>query len=53
MLMKRYKNLPPFADAAPSLASLKSGGHFLAPFSNGETEAIRGLLEKCAIVITA
>lgn len=45
MLMERYRNLPPFPDAAPGLASLKSGGHFLAAFSNGQTEAVRGVLE--------
>jgi 2-haloacid dehalogenase len=50
MLMERYKNLPPFADAAPGLASLKRGGHFIAAFSNGEAEEVRGLLEKAQLL---
>jgi 2-haloacid dehalogenase len=50
MLMERYKNLPPFPDAAPGLASLKRGGHFLAAFSNGEAEAVRGVLENAELL---
>jgi 2-haloacid dehalogenase len=45
VLMQQYKKLPPFAEAAPGLASLKSGGHLLAAFSNGEAEEVRGVLE--------
>jgi 2-haloacid dehalogenase len=50
MLMEHYRNLPPFPDAAPALASIKTGGHFLAAFSNGETEVVRGVLEKAGLL---
>jgi len=50
MLMQQYKNLPPFPDAAPGLTSIKSGGHFLAAFSNGEAEVVRGVLENAKLV---
>ncbi len=50
MLMERYRNLPPFPDAAPGLASMKRGGHFLAAFSNGEAEAVRGVLENAQLL---
>jgi 2-haloacid dehalogenase len=43
-LMERYKNLPPFADAAPGLESLKRNGHCVVAFSNGDAAAIRQVL---------
>jgi 2-haloacid dehalogenase len=43
-LMERYKNLPPFADAAPGLESLKKNGHCVVAFSNGEAAALRQVL---------
>lgn len=50
MLIERYKSLPPFPDAAPGLASIKRGGHFLAAFSNGEAEAVRPVLENAGLL---
>jgi 2-haloacid dehalogenase len=50
MLMDRYKNLPPFPNAAPGLASIKRGGHFLAAFSNGEAEAVQCVLENAELL---
>jgi 2-haloacid dehalogenase len=49
-LMELYRNLPPFADAASGLASIKRGGHYLAAFSNGEAEAIREVLENAGLL---
>jgi len=48
-LMRQYRKLPPFADAAPGLAALKSGGHPLAAFSNGESNVIPGVLENAQL----
>ena len=49
-LMQQYKKLPPFPEAAAGLTSLKSGGHFLAAFSNGEAEVVRGVLENAKLL---
>ena len=49
-LMERYRNLPPFPDAAPGLASIKDGGRYLAAFSNGEAEAVREVLENAGLL---
>jgi 2-haloacid dehalogenase len=49
-LIEHYKDLPPFPDAAPGLASIKTDGHFLAAFSNGEAEVIRTVLEKAGLL---
>jgi 2-haloacid dehalogenase len=49
-LMQHYKNLPPFPEAAVSLTSLKSGGHVLVAFSNGEAEVVRGILENAKLL---
>jgi len=46
-LMQRYKELPPFPEAALGLSSLRNRGYLLAALSNGEAEVIRGVLE-CA-----
>jgi len=50
LLMERYKNLPSFPDAAPGLAAIKSDRHFLAAFSNGEAEAVRGVLQNAGLL---
>jgi 2-haloacid dehalogenase len=50
LLMKHYKKLPAFPDVAPSLTSLKSSGHFLAAFSNGEAEVLREVLENAGLL---
>jgi 2-haloacid dehalogenase len=50
MLMQHYKNLPPFPDALPGLTSLKSDGHLLAAFSNGEAEVVREVLEHAKVL---
>jgi 2-haloacid dehalogenase len=50
MLMECYKDLPAFADAAPGLASIKSSGHSLAAFSNGEADAIRRVLKNAELL---
>ena len=50
VLMQQYKKLPPFPEAAPGLASLKSVGHLLAAFSNGEAEVVRGVLENAKTI---
>jgi 2-haloacid dehalogenase len=49
-LMQRYKNLPPFPDAALGLTALKSAGHYLAAFSNGEADVVRSLLENTKLL---
>jgi 2-haloacid dehalogenase len=49
-LMQHYKNLPPFPEAAVSLTSLKSGGHVLVAFSNGEAEVVRDILENAKLL---
>jgi 2-haloacid dehalogenase len=49
-LMQRYKTLPPFPEAASGLASLRNGGHFLAAFSNGEADVVRGVLESANLL---
>lgn len=43
-LMDHYKNLPPFADAAPGLESLKSNGYCVVALSNGEASGLRQVL---------
>jgi 2-haloacid dehalogenase len=50
MLVEHYKHLPAFPDAARGLASIKSAGHYLAAFSNGEAETIRGLLKNAQLL---
>jgi 2-haloacid dehalogenase len=50
MLMERYTKLPAFRDSASGLASIKSSGHLLAAFSNGEAEAIRRVLENTELL---
>jgi 2-haloacid dehalogenase len=46
----KFSNLPLFPDAAPGLASAKRGGHFLAAFSNGEAEAVRGVRQNADLL---
>ena len=48
--MDRYKNLPPFPDAAPGLGSLKERGYLLAAFSNGEVDAVREVLQRAELL---
>jgi FMN phosphatase YigB (HAD superfamily) len=43
--MQQYNKLPRFPEPAYGLASLKSGGHMLAAFSNGEAEVVRRMLD--------
>jgi 2-haloacid dehalogenase len=50
MLTERYNHLPAFPDAASGLASIRSGGHYLAAFSNGEAEVVRGVLENAQLL---
>jgi 2-haloacid dehalogenase len=50
MLVERYKDLPPFPDAARGLASIKRAGHLLAAFSNGEAEVVRTVLENAKLL---
>ena len=50
VLIERYKYLPPFPEATRGLASVKAAGHFPAAFSNGEAEAVRGLLENAGLL---
>jgi FMN phosphatase YigB (HAD superfamily) len=47
----KFSNLPPFPDAAPGLAFARRGGHFLAAFSNGEEEAVRGVLQNADLLL--
>lgn len=49
-LMERYKNLPPFRDAAPGLESVKSSGYCVAAFSNGEAAVLREVLERAELL---
>jgi len=49
-LMERYKDLPPFADAAPGLESLKRNGHWVVALSNGETAALRQVLQSARLL---
>jgi 2-haloacid dehalogenase len=50
LLMQRYRELPPFPEVIAGLTSLKGRGHFLAAFSNGETEEVRRLLEHAKLL---
>ncbi len=49
-LIGRYNHLPAFPDAARGLTSIKSAGHFLAAFSNGETNAVRSVLANAGLL---
>jgi 2-haloacid dehalogenase len=49
-LLHQYRTLPAFPEVAAGLASLKTAGHSLAAFSNGETEIVRSLLEKAKLL---
>lgn len=49
-LLHQYANLPRFPEVLAGLASLKAAGHFLAAFSNGEAEVVRGLLENAKLL---
>ena len=48
-LLETYKTLPAFADVTESLIELKNSGHRLYAFSNGNKEAVEGLLEAANI----
>jgi 2-haloacid dehalogenase len=50
MLMDCYNRLPAFPDTASGLASIKSNGHRLAVFSNGEATAVRRVLENAQLL---
>ncbi|WP_018138967.1 MULTISPECIES: haloacid dehalogenase type II [unclassified Thioalkalivibrio] len=43
-LLRRYRELPAFADAGPALDELRAEGHRLFAFSNGTAETVIGLL---------
>ncbi len=43
-LLRRYRQLPAFADAVPALDELRADGHRLFAFSNGTAETVSGLL---------
>jgi len=49
-LMERYQHLPPFSDAATGLTSIRRAGHLSAAFSNGETDAVRGVLKSADLL---
>ncbi len=42
-LIEGYQNLRLFPDVVPGLEKLRSGGHFLAAFSNGVEQTVRTL----------
>lgn len=48
-LLEIYKSLPAFPDVTASLVDLKACGHQLYAFSNGNKEAVEGLLESANI----
>lgn len=48
-LLEIYKTLPAFDDVAESLIELKNSGHKLYAFSNGNKEAVEGLLDAANI----
>lgn len=43
-LFAKTRELPPFPDAAPALATLRAGGHALMAFSNGLEATVRAVL---------
>lgn len=49
-LLRHYRQLPPFADAAAGLASLKQAGCLLAAFSNGEAHVVRDVLDNAGLL---
>jgi 2-haloacid dehalogenase len=50
ILIEHYRSLPPFPDAAPGLAAVKSDGSFLAAFSNGEAGVVRDVLQHAELL---
>ena len=48
-LLRRYRHLPAFADAAPALDALRADGHWLFAFSNGTAETVGGLLRHAGL----
>ena len=50
MLMDTYRVLPAFGDVAEALKQLDKPAYRLYAFSNGQTEAVRGLLEHAGIL---
>jgi 2-haloacid dehalogenase len=48
-LLRRYQELPAFADAGPALDALRADGHRLFAFSNGTAETVSGLLRNAGL----
>ncbi|WP_026333011.1 haloacid dehalogenase type II [Thioalkalivibrio sp. ALRh] len=48
-LLRRYRQLPAFADAGPALDELRADGHRLFAFSNGTAETVSGLLRNAGL----
>ena len=49
-IMAEYAALPAFADAAPALQTLAAAGIRMFAFSNGETSAVRAVLQNSGLI---
>ena len=49
-LLERYRQLPPFPDAAAGLERIRRAGHRMVAFSNGEAAVVRAVLGHAALL---